>query len=120
MRRWSRLVCFTVALALASYLAVMPSFAQKPITKPDIPGGIRRVTLDLKSVPLADAIRQVIAATNLSVVVSSELPKEPRVTMRLVDADPVTILQLLGKMGNLRVDGARTTQTRGKATTQRH
>ncbi len=100
MRR-SRVAFFAVVLA-AVCLSVAPAGAQRPgaAGRPEVfvP---RKVTLDLKNVPLADAIRQVIAATDLSVIVSGELPREPRVTLRVVNAEPVGVLELLAHAGQL-------------------
>jgi len=85
-------------LLLAVVLAgVSPGLAQTG-QEPKTP---RLVTLDLKDVPLAEAIRRVVAATDLSVIIAGELPQEPRVTMRLKDSDPVEALAQLSMAGQL-------------------
>jgi hypothetical protein len=91
-RNW--LVYFALTLALAPCL---PARAQAEGTRAP-----KRVTLDLKGVPLDDAIRQILAATDLSVIITGELPKEPRVTLRLIDSDADCVLQQLAEFGALR------------------
>jgi hypothetical protein len=99
-RNW--LVYLALTLSLAPCL---PARAQGQRGMPAQPEGARvpkRVTLDLKGVPLDDAIRQILAATDLSVIITGELPKEPRVTLRLIDSDPDCVLQQLAEFGALR------------------
>ncbi len=59
------------------------------------------MTLDLNSVPLREAVKQFLAATDLSVVIVGDLPMEPRITMRLKDANPIDALCMLATLGNL-------------------
>lgn len=99
-RNW--LVYLALTLTLGPCL---PARAQGQRAMPPQPESARtpkRVTLDLKGVPLDDAIRQILAATDLSVVITGELPKEPRVTLRLIDSDPDCVLQQLAEFGALR------------------
>jgi hypothetical protein len=94
-----RLASFLLA-ALALTALASAACAQAAST-PAPPPAPKTVTLDLRNVPLADAIRRVVAATDLSVVIAGPLPEEPRVTMRLRDTDPVLALQALATAGNL-------------------
>ena len=103
MRRRSGLTWIAVALALVPSIAVAAARTSSGPTEGRVvrPQEAKRVTLELKDVPLAEAVRLVLAATDLSVLVAGEIPDEPRVTMRLTDSDPVTVLQLLANAGML-------------------
>jgi len=106
MRRRSGLTRIAVALALI--LSIAPAAAQTSSVRAE--GRVarapeaKRVTLELKDVPLAEAVRLVVAATDLSVLVVGEIPDEPRVTMRLADSDPIAVLRLLATAGMLDFD----------------
>jgi hypothetical protein len=92
-----------LAIALGLMLAAcVPAVAQTPgaagAATPTV-WAPKKVTLDLKDVPMDEAIRRVVAATDLSVLIAGEIPKAPRVTMRLTENDPREVLQLLSYTG---------------------
>lgn len=99
-RNWPACVALVVMLA-----ACVPAVAQRQavaVAAAETMWAPKKVTLDLKGVPLDEAIRQVVAATDLSVLITGEIPKEPRVTMRLAQSDPMGVLQLLAQASGLR------------------
>lgn len=86
------------ALALAGVgcaAAMRPPLPHAPKAPP------ARVTLALQNVPLSEAVTQLLARANLSVMILGTLPAEPRVNMQLEGADPVTALELLARIGHL-------------------
>ncbi len=62
------------------------------------------VTLDLNNVPLREAVKQIINASNASIIILGEIPMEPKVTLRLRDAYPASALSLIAKLGRLDFD----------------
>lgn len=84
------LVCLSLAVIAAGASSGLAQRGAPEERKP-----VKLVTLDLKDVPLADAVRQILAATDLSVVFVGDLPREPKVTMRLKEADPIPTLEML-------------------------
>jgi hypothetical protein len=100
MNRTSRLALLALAPLL---LCILPAVAQQQTpAAPLEPPPPKTVTLDLKSVPLDEAINRVVAAApDISVLIAGTLPKEPRVTLRLTDADPTAALGMLATAGGL-------------------
>ena len=94
-------IYIALALLMASCLPAMAQGSAGPAPAPEAEWQPKRVTLDLKGVPLDDAIKLVIAETDLSVLVTGKIPEEPRVTMRLAESDPIGVLQLLSRAGSL-------------------
>ncbi|HUU53973.1 MAG TPA: hypothetical protein VMY87_03545 [Armatimonadota bacterium] len=102
---------WTTYLALALLMgSCIPVFAQGSRGTAPPPSSLvtewkpKPVTLDLKSVPLNEAIEQIVAATDLPVLRVGDIPAEPRVTMVLRESNPIEVLQLLSGAGDLRFD----------------
>ncbi len=104
-------IYIALALLMVSCLPAMAQGSAGPTTRRPMASEPewkpKPVTLDLKGVPLNEAIEQVIAATDLAVLRVGEIPAEPRVTMILVESNPTEVLRLLSEAGSLRYSESR-------------